>query len=108
MVTRNEIAGVGLFAVTAIWSLALALFGLTDALLYMAPALLVALPLALGRFLGEERLAALRARERVRPRLRPAGAISGDPRPPALVPRGGLLIASSLAKRPPPLPSLAQ
>lgn len=74
------------------------------ALLYAAPLLLLALPLLAGRYLGEDRLA--RAAERIRARRRrparridPAGAAL---RPLAELPRGGRLIASSLANRPPP------
>lgn len=91
-----------LFAATAAWSLTVALLGSTEALLFCTPALLLALPLAFGRYLGEAALETLRVRHRaptrapaalVRPRLAPLWC---------RVPRGGGLIAASLAKRPPP------
>ncbi len=96
-------AGVAL-VLTASWALALALLGSTDVLLFMAPALLIAVPLIAGRYVGEaliERLAARRARPR---RRRPASTVS-PARPPARaqLPRGTRLIAFSLAKRPPPV-----
>jgi len=88
---------------TVAWSLMVALLGSTEVLLFMAPALLLALPLAFGRYPGEDQLARLRARDR-QPRPRAATAV-----PPivtsyavALLPRGGALIAAALAKRPPP------
>jgi hypothetical protein len=68
------------------------------------PVLLAFLPLLAGRYLGaeaidrliESRLAAVRPRSPRRlPRPRAVRA--------AFVPRGGSLLASSLAKRPPPL-----
>ena len=71
--------------------------------LLASPALVLLLPLMAGRYVGEERLARLAARfvERVRravPRL-----IARLPRAPrALVPRGGRLLACSLAERGPP------
>jgi hypothetical protein len=78
-----------------------------DALL-AAPLLALLAPLLAGRYLGEERIGRLAA-ARVAPRLRPARApwssvASRAPR--ALVPRGGRLLATSLAVRPPP--ALAQ
>lgn len=73
-------------------------------LLYGAPLLLIALPLVAGRYFGEEHLARATARRRAeRPRAArrialPAGAV----RTLAVLPRGGRLIAASLANRPPP------
>jgi hypothetical protein len=72
-----------------------------QALLYLVPVLVLALPLLARRYPGERRLVALAcashgprppARARVNPCVRSRAA----------VPRGGLLIASSLAVRPPP------
>jgi hypothetical protein len=90
-------------AVAAALACLLALAGHPELLAYAAPLLVLALPLALGRYLGEETLDRLRARPRRRtrhPRLaahRPAGR-----RVAALVPRGARLIAHSLAERGPP------
>lgn len=73
-------------------------------LLYAAPLLIVALPLLAGRYLGEDRFVRL-ARSARQGRRRPARRLSA----PAgarwelrALPRGGRLIAHSLAVRPPP------
>jgi hypothetical protein len=102
MFDQSNRAALGLLALTTAWSLALALLGSTDALLYTAPALLLALPLAFGRFIGEQQLA--RLAERLAPRRTrqvPRGP-AAPPAAPELVLRGGRLIASSLAGRAPP------
>jgi hypothetical protein len=100
-------AGVAL-AITVGWALALALAGSTDALLFMAPALLVAAPLLAGRYVGENLIAKLAAGRARKPRhSSPTPDVA--PRPPALwLPRGTRLIAFSLAKRPPPGSLLTQ
>lgn len=70
--------------------------------LLLAPAFLVALPLVFGRYLGEDKLVALRMRRA--PRLRPARAVSALPRSPRrLRIAGGLLVARRLAGRAPPV-----
>jgi hypothetical protein len=69
------------------------------ALLYLAPALVVLLSLWLGRYPGEQRILALRGR--TQPRRAPAAVERRRSRAPAL-PRGGLLLAASLAGRAPP------
>jgi hypothetical protein len=92
-------------AVTAALVCLLALAGHTELLAYAAPLLVVALPLVLGRYLGEETLERLRSRPRRRtrhPRL-VAQRVTGR-RLGAFVPRGARLIAHSLAERGPPLP----
>jgi hypothetical protein len=78
-----------------------------DALM-VAPALLLLLPLVAGRYVGSERL--VRVVRRVRPPARRRGAIPvarrrRDTRP---TPRGGLLIAVSLARRGPPASAAAR
>jgi hypothetical protein len=76
---------------------------LAPALLYAAPLLIVALPLVSGRYLGEERIA--RLARAVQRRRRPVARLSTPARARRalrVVPRGGRLIASSLAVRPPP------
>jgi hypothetical protein len=73
-------------------------------LLYAAPLLAVALPLLAGRYVGEERIARLAGALR-RPRRRLPGRVAvpaGTRRALRAVPRGGRLIAHSLAVRPPP------
>lgn len=79
-----------------------ALAGFGGALAYLLPPLLLALALALRRYPGERVLLAL-IRQGHRRRAHAAlKATSIRSRPRALVPRGGRLIASSLAVRPPP------
>ena len=71
--------------------------------LLAAPAILLLLPLLHGRYLGEQRLARLRARlERPAPRRAAASVELPRRAPSGLVPRGGSLIAFSLSVRPPP------
>jgi hypothetical protein len=96
-------------ALTLCWVAALALTGSTDALLFLAPALLIAIPLLGGRYIGEELIVKLVER-RARPARRPASAPSSSLRPVFVSwrPRGTRLIAFSLAKRPPPLRLLPQ
>jgi hypothetical protein len=87
--------------VVAAWMVAQALTGSETGLLYLAPALVLALPLVLGRYPGEEQLAELartpRARDaRLRARISaPRGYVR-------VMHRGGRLVASAMAKRPPP------
>jgi hypothetical protein len=81
--------------------------GVDTGLLYLAPALVLALPLLAGRYVGEEQLARLAAPV---PRRRIAAAGPCAPRraPRALVARGGLLLAEALAERGPPAPCAAR
>jgi hypothetical protein len=71
--------------------------------LLLAPALLLAVPLLLRRYLGEEVIERLRLRRSGVPRRR-----RGPAPPPALrplarpCPRGAALVAAHLAQRPPP------
>jgi hypothetical protein len=83
-----------------------ALAGHAEMLAYAAPLFLVAVPLLAGRYVGEERLVALGGHVARRPR-RPVAEHPRAPRPVALLPRGGRLIAASLAVRPPPGPALS-
>ncbi|MEY2512644.1 MAG: hypothetical protein QOJ89_2 [bacterium] len=88
-------------------ALTLAIFGMTglgvhsDVLLAL-PALLFALPLLAGRYVGEERLARLAAAFVPKARRAPVAAPAPARRSPRRLPRGGSLIAASLAVRPPP------
>jgi hypothetical protein len=74
---------------------------LSSGVLFVLPALLLAVPLLFGRYLGERTLSRLAGkltpqrprRTAARPRVRPTLV---------LLPRGGRLIAASLAVRPPP------
>jgi hypothetical protein len=97
---RHHSAGLAV-ALTCAWALGLAFSGSTDMLFYLAPALLIVVPLVAGRYVGESLVLKLAARGRVR-RPRPLRT-SRIPRAHALqVPRGTRLIAFSLAERPPP------
>jgi len=90
-------------AITVGWVAMLAVTGAGEVLLFLAPALLIAIPLIGGRYVGEElivKLATRRHRRRGR-----AAAFERPLRPvppPARRVRGARLIAFSLAKRPPP------
>lgn len=89
-------------ALTLCWVALLAATGSTDALLFLAPALLIMIPLLGGHYVGEELIANLVAR-RARPRTRAAAPSRMAPRVPTTwLPRGTRLIAFGLAKRPPP------
>jgi hypothetical protein len=91
----------------ALAGLTLALAGLTlvgvhSDLLLAVPALALALPLLAGRYVGEEQLARLAAAF-VAERRRPSGVLTPTAGHAAhLLPRGGRLLAFSLAVRPPP------
>jgi hypothetical protein len=89
----------------AVMTLALAsltLLGVHSDVLLAAPVLVFGLPLLAGRYVGEEQLARLAAVFRVA-RRRPAGSLAPRARRRAgVLPRGGRLIASALAVRPPP------
>ena len=81
--------------------------GAGAAFAYAAPVLLLLLPLLGGRYVGAERLErmTLRARGRRR-RVPPLAAPAQTGRSAAPLPRGGRLIAFSLAVRPPPAAAL--
>jgi hypothetical protein len=99
--TETERISLGLLAVVCVWTLAVGLTGSTDFLLYAAPALLIAFPLAFGRYVGEDAIARLKGLAPRRPRPAAALLARGVRREPRVRP-GGLLIAASLAGRAPP------
>jgi hypothetical protein len=91
------LGGVGL-VLTAVVALQ---FGFAESsLLYLAPALLILLPLAFDRYPGERLLLAAIARPatHINPPKPPPRRLA----PPSLLPRGGALLASALAGRGPP------
>ncbi|MEA2155904.1 MAG: hypothetical protein QOE11_2044 [Solirubrobacteraceae bacterium] len=103
MMRRDRHLLFGLAALTL--AIALLVGGHSDVLLAV-PVLVFALPLMAGRYFGEERLARIAAafvsaRERAAPSLAMTARRAAHP-----LPRGGHLIASSLAVRPPPGRSL--
>jgi hypothetical protein len=71
------------------------------AVLYLAPAILLAIPLLARRYPGERALLALRRIERPR-RPRPRSSVPSRRRVVLAAVRGGRLIGRSLAVRPPP------
>ena len=90
-------------ALTVVWLLGLELLGVEAAVAYLAPALLILLPLLGGRYPGDDalvRLAVRRSRSARRPPS-PAAPLRRR-RAGALLPRGGRLVAASLAGRGPP------
>ncbi len=102
--TRRDIRLLLLLAgLTTVWALVQAVTGYDGGLAYMAPAFLVAIPLLVGHYLGEEQIAGLARRIHGRRRPRRAPRVRGHARAPRrLFSRGGALIARSLAVRPPP------
>ncbi|HEY7255946.1 MAG TPA: hypothetical protein VH476_04615 [Solirubrobacterales bacterium] len=95
-------------AITLCWVGALAVTGSTDALLFLAPSLLIAIPILWGRYPGEELIARFHARRAPTP-SRPPLPSPQEPRAPRTWrPVGSLLLGFSLAKRPPPVVLLAQ
>lgn len=95
-------------AVTLCWVAALAVTGSTEVLLFLAPALLIAIPLLGGHYVGEDLIVKL-AGGRARPPRRAISAARPLPLgPQSWLPRGTGLIAFSLAKRPPPARLLTQ
>lgn len=88
--------------ITLCWVLALAVTGSTDVLLFLAPALLIVVPLLWGCYLGEALIAKLAARRTRAPR-RPRFVRPATPGLPGTwAARGTHLLAFSLATRPPP------
>ncbi len=95
--TRPEV----LAAVAALWLLALAVVGVEETLAHLAPVLLLALPLLAGRYPGERALGRTPCRPIRRRRRLPSGMTPSLPFV-AVAPRGGRLVAASLAGRAPP------
>ena len=92
-------------ALTVVWLLGLELLGVEAALAYLAPALLILLPLLGGRYPGDEALVRVATRRSRPANRRPPAATPPRPRPAsALLPRGGRLVATALAGRGPPSP----
>jgi hypothetical protein len=94
-----------LAAMASLWLVFLTLAGIDGALLYLAPAVLMAVPLFCGRYPAERALVRLASRRRRPPRL----ARDAPPKPPLMrrsPGRGARLIAHSLAGRAPPGPAV--
>jgi hypothetical protein len=99
---RNRLVLYAFALLLAAWMFGEALTGGATDLLHLAPALVLALPLILGRYPGETRLAELARRSHTPlARCRP----SRIPMPRShvrVMQRGGRLVATAMAKRPPP------
>jgi hypothetical protein len=102
MSDRRSLAFAGL---TVVWLLGLELLGVEAAVAYLAPALLILLPLVSGRYPGDEALARVAGRRCRSARGRPPAPVPlRRRRAGALLPRGGRLVAFALAGRAPPSP----
>lgn len=86
----------------ATWTLLLGATGVETGLLFLAPALLIAIPLLGGRYPGEQVLDRLRSRRRAPRRRLVALAPPSCVNVTTVLPRGGLLVAAALARRGPP------
>lgn len=94
--------------VTAVAVVVAGLAGNAELVAYAAPIVVLALPLVAGRYAGEERIARLAARiQRGNLHRRPTADRPLHRRVVVTVPRGGRLIADSLAVRPPPTPAFS-
>ena len=83
--------------------------GVGDGIEHLVPALLLALPLLAGRYVGEERLVALAERFRPEHAVRVVRLTARLPRAPRVrIARGGALLASALGERGPPAVLLAR
>jgi hypothetical protein len=87
---------------TAVALVLAALAGHAELVAYAVPLLAVALPLLAGRYLGEETLERLRERRQPARRRVATGVLPAARRAAVPFPRGGRLIAHSLAERGPP------
>ena len=102
MLSQVNSRGTALLAITLAWAVFLTIVGSPEVILFTVPVFMLAAPLALGRYVGEDLVA--RLAERARPARRASAAASSGRfgETPASV-RGSLLIASNLAGRAPPL-----
>ena len=69
---------------------------------HLLPFALIVVPLLTGRYIGEQRLERLAGAKSTTAQPRPTATRAPSGRPERCVPRGGGLIAFSLAVRPPP------
>jgi hypothetical protein len=89
-------------ALTLVWLLGLELLGVEAAFAYLAPALLILLPLLGGRYPGDETLVRVAGRRSSPTRRRPSTSRPRRGPAAALMPRGGRLVGAALAGRAPP------
>jgi hypothetical protein len=99
---RRRLVLLSFMLLVAAWTVFEVLSGAETGLTYLAPALLLCAPLIVGRYVGEDQLAELAGRSPAWPSRRHVRV--PEPRSHMrLMQRGGRLVASSLAKRPPPV-----
>jgi hypothetical protein len=104
--TRHRIVLLAAFAIVSVaWLAGHAVGDIGVGILHLLPAVAIVAPLLLGHYLGADRLVALATRRSGRPR--PARTAGRAWRAAGILPRGGRLLAASLAERgpPPPLPA---
>jgi hypothetical protein len=99
-VEQRRLAALALAACA--WLLGLELLGIEEAVAYMAPTLVLLVPLLLGRYPGERAIAAALDRRRHGAPRRPAASQRPRRTFRAGVARGGALLAARLAGRAPP------
>ena len=93
----------GLIAVAVAWAVFLTIIGSPEVILFTVPVFMLAAPLALGRYVGEDLIASL---ARFRRPARPVSRAFAPGRGSLAVPvRGSQLIGSNLAGRAPPFAS---
>jgi hypothetical protein len=108
MPARDQRLLLGAALATSVLLLLASLAGHADLLLYAAPVLLIAVPLFGGHYVGEDHLERIGSAFRRAPLRAPRAETSPAlRRPVSALPRGGRLIAHSLAERPPPALSLS-
>jgi hypothetical protein len=100
--SRRDLRSALLFAaIAAVWALTQGIADLHSVWLTMAPALLIAVPLVGGRYVGSEVIERY-ARRPPRPRRARGSVPAVRPRAPRAMRRGSLLVARRLAGRAPP------
>jgi hypothetical protein len=100
---RSRVPLVLLAAALAAFAVALVVPGLETGVLFLSPAIVLLALLRTGHYVGEAQLGRLAtAWQQRRPRRERVARIPLPRRPRVLMPRGGRLVATSLAVRPPP------
>jgi hypothetical protein len=103
---RDQHILLGLTALSVLLALLVSITGIDADVLLATPALMLLLPLLAGRYVGEEGIARLGARLATPARRLTPAVLAAPRRAPRALPRGGRLIADSLARRGPPVPAL--
>jgi hypothetical protein len=107
MPRRDQRILLGLALLLVVFAATQSLTGLNPDVLLAVPVLLLALPLAAGRYVGEDGLVRLATRRRA-PTRRVASSARPALRAPRVMARGGRLIAVALAERGPPAQLIAR